>query len=150
MCECRESKVTMRGRAELLVGVTVGVLGVISASVATFAPLYPTQNSQAISSVFQEQSVPTALLICSTFVVLSLWILIAAVAHAHWPDTESLYLLWFGTIALSFLSTIGGQLLWLETSIPFAMVGVYLMPEAALAIVCAILASVHQAMSSRA
>jgi hypothetical protein len=38
----------------------------------------------------------------------------------------------------------------LVTAIPFAYVGTFLTPEALLALICAILASVHQALISRA
>jgi hypothetical protein len=145
----RESGGIMRGRAELIVGVTAGILGIFSALAATFVPLYPVQNTQRMASLVQEDGAPTALLVCSTFVILSLWVLLCAVAHVRWPDAESLYLLWIGTIVLIFLSTVGGVILSLVTSLPFAYVGTFLMPEAVLALVCAILASVHQALISR-
>lgn|SRR5215469_15815842 len=140
----------MRGRAELITGVSTGVLGVISALAATFVPLYPAHNTQEMASFFQEKGASTALLVCSTFVILSVWILLCAVAHARLPDAESLYLLWIGTLALLFLSTVGGVFLTFATSIPFVYVGTFLMPEALFALVCAILASIHQALIFRA
>ena len=140
----------MRGRAELIVGVTAGILGVLTALAATFVPLYPVQSTQGTASLFEADGASTALLVCSTFVILSLWILLCAVAHARLPDAESLYLMWVGAVALIFLSTVGGIILTLETSIPFAYVGTYLAPEGLLALVCAILATIHQALVSRA
>lgn len=155
----------MRGRAELLVGVTAGILGVLIALAATFVPLYGSrvyvteenpdgtthvlQNTQNFTSFFQAKGAPTALLVCGTFVVLSIWILLAAVTHVRRPNEVSLYLLWAGTVVLGFMCTFGGGLFNFSSSISFLYLSAPLLPVAGLAVVCAILATVQQAQVSQ-
>lgn len=156
----------MRGRAELIVGLGAGILGVLVALAATLVPLTSggvyaaikysngttkvIQDTQTIANLIQLVGAPKALFVCSTFVVLSVWILIATVAHTRSSDVQSLYLLWVGTLLLIFMCTIGGILLTFEVAIPFQNVGLPLIPVAVLALIGTLLASVRQRLLNHA